>query len=264
MTAHLNSTYDIGNKIKYFRPDWINIIPHFLVNELFTAFISILCLAPLLIIIDNQPKSVQELCGLLFFLIVGAITVWIGVTSIVHVSLYQHGLVYKCAWWTKVIRYENIRDISYKITSYQRYGQTIGNAYIYIIGIKNTRKITLDGRISKIAELGQSIEREIVDRYLSEILSNFQAGEVLSFGVWKVSTNGIKVRGKSISWADFDKVEIDNGIVSIYKTGNNWLSWHKAPIEQVANLAIFLELINRKISENNNLTSNVQSKAQST
>jgi hypothetical protein len=257
MTANSNSTYNLGNKIKYFRPDWINIIPHFLVTEFFAIFISLICAAPLLIVIDNQPKSVQDLCWSLFSLIMAAVTVWVGVTSIIHVSLYQHGLVYKCAWWTKVIRHENIKDISYKITSYQRYGQTIGNAYVYKVGIKNTRKITLDGRISKIEELGQSIEREIVDRYLPETLSKFQAGEVISFGVWKVSINGIKVGSKSISWADFDKVEIDNGTVSISKTGNNWLSWHKTPIDQIPNLAIFLELINRKIAENSNSTSNV-------
>jgi hypothetical protein len=197
--------------------------------------------------LDNQPKAVEELCGLLLLLVMGVITIFIAVTSIVHVSLYQHGLIYKCAWWTKVIRYENIRDISYKITSYQRYGQTIGNAYVYKLGIRNTRKITLDGRISKIAEVGQSIEREIVDRYLPEVLSKFQAGEVLNFGVWKVSINGIKVGGKSISWVDFDKVEIYNGMVSISKTADSWWSWHKTPVEQVPNLSIFLELIKQNI-----------------
>jgi hypothetical protein len=264
MTANLNSTHNLGNKIKYFRPDWINIIPHFLVTEFFAIFIWFLCSAPFLIVMDNQPKSVQELCWLLLFLAISAVTIWVGITSIVRVSLYQHGLVYKCAWWTKVIRHENIKDISYKITSYQRYGQTIGNAYVYKIGVKNTRKIVLDGRISKVAELGQSIEQEIVNRYLNEVLSKFQAGEVLNFGVWKVSINGIKVGSKSIPWGDFDKVEIDNGIVSICKTGNNWFSWHKTPIHEVPNLAIFLEIINRKITENNNLTSSIQSKSRST
>ena len=99
--------------------------------------------------------------------------------------------------------------------------------------------------------MGQSIECEIVERYLPEVLSKFQAGEVLNFGVWKVSINGIKVGGKSISWVDFDKVEIDNGMVSIYKNASSYWSWHKTPVEKVPNLAIFLELIKQSIKKIN-------------
>ena len=94
-------------------------------------------------------------------------------------------------------------------------------------------------------------------------MTKFQAGEVLNFGVWKVSINGIKVGSRSIAWTDFDKVKIDNGIISIYKTVNNWLCWHQTPIDRVPNLAIFLDLINRQITESKNSTSNVQSKARS-
>ena len=95
MKAQPTSTYDLGQKVRYYRPDWINIIPHFLIAESFAIFISILCFAPLLILVDNQPKAIQELCGLFFFLVIGITTIFIAVRSIINVSLYQHGLVYK-------------------------------------------------------------------------------------------------------------------------------------------------------------------------
>jgi hypothetical protein len=238
------NSFSLGNAIKNYRPNWINIIPHFLLADFFAVLSWSLSTASFYIIFFQGNNSAETLTKLAMAVFPLLITPFIAITSIMHVSLFKEGLVCKYGWWRRVIQYKDVKSISCKMISYN-HGASV-EAYRYKLNMKNGLPVKLDNRIFGIEELGSLVENEIIERCKPETMSKFQSGLAIKFGVFKLNKDGIKVSTKSISWSNIGKIEIRNGIVFIFKGKRKWLAWHQAPLSNIPNFKMFMYIINQE------------------
>jgi hypothetical protein len=237
--------YELGNKIKTYRPNWLNIIPHFLLAGFYAISIWIpFSILFYFVLFQNiiSDKNFVILASICFCFLIAP---FIAATSIMHVSLFQEGLICKYGWWKRIIYYSDIKGISCKMISYN-YGSSI-EACRYKLNMKKGFPVKLDNRIFRIEELGSLVETEIINRCKPDLISKFQSGLKIRFGIWKVDKKGMGVSTKFISWSDIGKIEIRNGMIYIFKRKRNWFAWHEMPLAEIPNLKIFLDLIDQEM-----------------
>jgi hypothetical protein len=144
--------YELGDKIKSYRPNWINIIPHFLLTEFYAIFIWVPCCSLFYAVFFQDIISYETILMFASICFCFLITPFVAVTSIIHISLFQEGLICKYGWWKRVVYYKDIKGISCKMISYN-YGASI-EAYRYKLNMKKGFPVKLDNRILRIEELG--------------------------------------------------------------------------------------------------------------
>jgi hypothetical protein len=113
----------------------------------------------------------------------------------------------------------------------------------YGIQLRDGRTLRL-GCLRGLDRLGQTIERESCRCLLPKAVQRFEAGEVVDFGVLRVSREGFSKGSHTQPWADVTGIEFDrDGWLTIGSKGQPWPMWIVVSPAKVVNLAVLLALL---------------------
>ena len=89
---------------------------------------------------------------------------------------------------------------------------------------------------------GPWIQEAVVRAQGSTALGTVLEGRTIRFGNFEVSRTGITAGGRDhLLWADFQRIDVENGRVHIMKTGDA-IPWSRSDVKSIANLAVLLTL----------------------
>lgn len=182
-----------------------------------------------------------------FILFVGAIWIvtglWFMLTPLlnrrVRVAVCPRGLIYMrqkaeaIPWDTISSFWKDIQTDQKGITSCS-----------YKVQCKDNSIFLFTQEISLVQQLGQLIEREVVQRLLPPTIAIYDKGTFVAFNEIAIDTRGIRVMHKDIPllWDDVEHVGINQTVISIYKKGEYW-DWATLPVARIPNVAVLKQLL---------------------
>jgi hypothetical protein len=119
------------------------------------------------------------------------------------VSLYQHGFVDQRQSQSVVVSYTDIQTLLVAITRLARV-----TSHIYTIQTKDNRKIQFDEHLAEIKELGYLLQEQVVQHQLPAAIATYNQGLPITFNRLVVTSSGITVGKQSLSWQEFESVEV--------------------------------------------------------
>jgi hypothetical protein len=78
------------------------------------------------------------------------------------------------------------------------------------------------------------------------MVADYNAGKSISFEPFTLSKEGVGHKKKSLSWAEIEGAQINNGYVTFKKQGK-WFNWVNVPAGEIPNILIFLTLVDYAI-----------------
>lgn len=182
-----------------------------------------------------------------FILFVGAIWIvtglWFMLTPLlnrrVRVAVCPRGLIYM-RQKAEAIPWDTISSFWKDIQTDQK-GNT---SYSYKVQCKDNSIFLFTQEISLVQQLGQLIEREVVQRLLPPTIAIYDKGTFVAFNEIAIDTRGIRVMHKDIPllWDDVEHVGINQTVISIYKKGEYW-DWATLPVARIPNVAVLKQLL---------------------
>ncbi len=182
-----------------------------------------------------------------FILFVGAVWIvtglWFTLTPLLHprvrVAACPRGLIY-IRQKVEAIPWETISSFWKDIQTDEK-GKT---TYTYKVQCKNLSTFLFTQEIDSVEQLGQLIEREVVEQLLPQAIATYEKGSFVAFNQIAVDTRGIRVMHKDtpLLWDDVEHVGSNQTVVSIYKKGEYW-DWATLPVSRIPNAAVLKQLI---------------------
>ncbi|MBO0869468.1 MAG: hypothetical protein J2P15_12965 [Micromonosporaceae bacterium] len=159
------------------------------------------------------------------------------------VYVFEHGFIQGDRTGPVVdMRWDAIGSLLQRITRTYTNGIYTGTQYLYTVTRTDGVKVKLTGWYKGIAELGQTVAREVTRVQLPVAFAAVQRGEALAFGDLTVNMAGIACAGKgAVPWSEIQAVQINRGYVSLRRAGR-WLPWSGQPASKIPNLFVFLTL----------------------
>ncbi len=164
----------------------------------------------------------------------------------VHVQVYSGGLARIQGEKSQEIRWDDIRAVWQSITKHYRNGIYTGTTYLYTVQTADNRKLTFGNEIKGVEQLGQQLQQESTSRLFPRMVAAYNAGQNVPFGDFTINKEGISHKNKSLSWAEIEGAQINNGYVTFKKQGK-WFNWANVPVAQIPNLIVFLSLVDHVV-----------------
>jgi hypothetical protein len=160
----------------------------------------------------------------------------LGTPSTVYkgVSVHPGGLSYANGGRTQVVRWDDVNMLWYRATRVQ--------------GMFTVQTCTLELRdgskhnFGNNDKLNQVIQVECTRRILPRVLASYQAGAPVSFGKLTLSKAGIGKRQETLPWDQVKRVNLDQGILSIWKQGGLF-KWAEVYVAQTPNFWVLAYLV---------------------
>lgn len=159
------------------------------------------------------------------------------------VYVFEHGFIQADRTGPLVeMRWDAVHSVLQRITRTYTNGIYTGTQYLYTVIRVDGMRLKLTGWYKGIAELGQTIAREVTRVQLPLAFAAVQRGETITFGDLTVNGAGIAAAGKgAVPWYEIQAVQISRGYVSVRRAGR-WLAWSGQPASKIPNLFVFLTL----------------------
>jgi hypothetical protein len=139
-------------------------------------------------------------------------------------------------------RWDAIASVQQKITERYVNGIHTGTTYLYTVTRGDGAVVKLTQFYEGIAELGQTISREVTRVQLPRAIEAIQHGQTVPFGDLAIGVAGIvSARHGLLPWNELDQVRVVQGYVKLRKAGK-WLPWSHKPAAEIPNLFVFLTL----------------------
>lgn len=139
-------------------------------------------------------------------------------------------------------RWDAIASVQQKIINRYVNGVHTGTTYLYTVTRGDGAVAKLTQFYEGIAELGQTISREVTRVQLPGAIDAIQHGQTVPFGDLAISAAGIvSARHGLLPWQELDQVRVVQGYVKLRKAGK-WLPWSHKPAAEIPNLFVFLTL----------------------
>jgi hypothetical protein len=162
----------------------------------------------------------------------------------VSVDVFEHGLKRVRDGEADIILWGNIRAVWQTIVGhYGRGGVYAGNTYFYTVETKDGQRFTFGEEILGIGTLGSTIQHEAHTRLYPRLLEKYERGDVVPFGPFNLSNEGVEHGKKFLTWAEIEGAKVEKGYI-VFKQQGGWLQWANVAVGEIPNLPTFLGLIN--------------------
>jgi hypothetical protein len=96
--------------------------------------------------------------------------------------------------------------------------------------------------------LGQRIREEVTNCLLPQVLMNFSAGQVVTFGPLHVSAEGISNGRELLPWQQIQDIRLERDMLTVKKQ-DRVRRWPSIQLANVPNIFIFLSLVRHILRE---------------
>jgi hypothetical protein len=156
-----------------------------------------------------------------------------------NVAVHEKGVVVRQGSTVASFGWDDIEAIFHQIKQEGR----IGQLHHFTVRLRDGRNFSWTPNLRDVAELGETVQREVADRLLPGARAACQAGEEVDFGRIKVSGQGIlRDDGEILPWADVAKVEVTPTAVRVLYT-DDWKIWCTVPRSRIPNPHVLLALL---------------------
>jgi hypothetical protein len=123
--------------------------------------------------------------------------------------------------------------------------------YRYILQCADGRRIKLSWRMRAmprqfaiLRQFDDLLVREVTNQRLPEALRALDARKTLDFGPFSVGMGGLTYKRATLLWNEVRRVDVANGVFSIYKVGKR-LPWARKQASKIPNFSVFHALVER-------------------
>jgi hypothetical protein len=101
-----------------------------------------------------------------------------------------------------------------------------------------------------VGQLGRIFTTRVAEILLPKAISQFNAGQSITFGPFTVGPTGIAESDDSVAWDEVENVQTQSGFVSVTKAGRR-RAWKEVPQPQVPNDFVFEALVRTILTQRN-------------
>jgi uncharacterized membrane protein YeaQ/YmgE (transglycosylase-associated protein family) len=114
------------------------------------------------------------------------------------------------------------------------------NIHTLVISNHVGDQIKLDRTLKGIDDLAKTVQITVTKQLLTGAIKTLKSGGNLNFDAFSITSQGIQRKQKFLPWNEVDKMIINQGHVSVKRTGKNWLNWADVRVWDIANIPLFL------------------------
>ena len=184
---------------------------------------------------------------LIFLAVLGFFALLIAERLTARAYLHDNGISYHSILSHKEIRWVEVERLYYGAHQVSAHIIPLGTFYQLKLLDQNGQKLSLGGRVGRIAQLAEKIAQYTYEPLLEKATHHFNRGEELDFGLVRVSRSaGLKVKRWSsyaiIPWADLAAYKLDAGNFYLWRLGQKHTNG--IPTERIPNACVLLGLLN--------------------
>lgn len=164
-----------------------------------------------------------------------------------RVYVFAEGLMRTKGSRSEVVRWdqvESLRQAIVKITYKVLYVIPVARIvrHTYTVCQMDGTKLVFRDSLRGVEVLGDRVSRETARCLFPKALATYHAGEQVAFGDLTISKQGVSRSGKLLPWAEYQGVEVVQGVVKIQQRGKRF-SWTSVQVRKMPNLLVFLNLL---------------------
>lgn len=165
----------------------------------------------------------------------------------VHYQLAPTGLIIKSKKEQTLLEWKNIDRIWVRNTKSKA---PLKLFYIHHLRMltKTGKTLQLDRNIKDFSKMEHDIQTAVTSALLPEANQKLNIGEQLRFGEYRISSQGIAYREKSLSWNEVSSISAGVEEIQVHKTGKNWTSWSITKSWVIPNYRLFVMLLSRYVA----------------
>ena len=167
-----------------------------------------------------------------------------------EVILFKRGFSYREGSYEAYIRFQNVVTIHQKAERFSYFGGLIRrNIYRVTLTTDQDEKIVLHNNFyRKMSDLSLRMDIAVTETLRPKIKQILDDGKKVAFGDDLMIGNlGLHVNDRDLLWEEMTTVNVKGGQLRI--ASRNDESWYTAPIEDVANIRLLLELLRERLPE---------------
>jgi hypothetical protein len=159
-----------------------------------------------------------------------------------RVYVFSHGFIFTKGEQPTIFHWEEVRAI-WRRETVQPNETSYSITHRYTIDRLDGYRLVLDDKINNVEELGHLLDDRITNVMWPRALAAYNAGEVIPFGPFSVSQQGVSNGKELLPWAAVKGIEIRRGYVRIHQQEEGKRSsWAKVRIADIPNCSLFLAL----------------------
>jgi hypothetical protein len=197
----------------------------------------------------------DRLDGIVVALVIGVIACTAALGVIVralrsrglHLELRQHGLIHRARGVEVGMLWEDVAELRVSRRNVRRWER---NACTLLA--TNGRRLELTDELTGIADVCTRVEHENVRRQLPRALADVQAGRVVAFGPFVVTSDGLSHREHLLAWNEVGGAAVVQGFlvigdatrgIRILPKRDGIIAWARERYAEVPNAAVLLAVV---------------------
>lgn len=199
----------------------------------------------------SQANLIYFLAGAFVF-VAGLFALWkVFVGWRASAVVYQNGFAYFDGRKKQIARWTDIASLSMKVVKRTYYGFIpIGTERTYTFVDVNGQKFKIDNTLDKVENLIEVVREKIYPYTYGRAHQAYEAGQTAQFGAANLNRDqGLQIGKKSFRWDEIDKMRVVNGMVEIKSKKKGLFATASAPIADISNADVFLELVSKAIQD---------------
>ncbi len=160
------------------------------------------------------------------------------------VRLFMDGFTHTLAGQTVVVRWVQVAEVWQNVIQTYHGSVRTNTTHIYTVRLTDGRKFVFNGQVDKIAGLGAALQQQCAAWMLPRARAAYDAGELITFGPFAISRDGITKGRATLPWEQVQQVELRQGVLHIRKKGER-RDWAFAVASKIPNLPVLMALVNQ-------------------
>jgi hypothetical protein len=95
----------------------------------------------------------------------------------------------------------------------------------YTLILKNGGRLVFNGRYNDIDELGQKLQIHVTEALQPSAIASLEKGELIQFGPFLITQNGIKVKGQELPWDKIGNIVLNSGYLVVTRVPENKIGY---------------------------------------
>jgi hypothetical protein len=197
-------------------------------------------------LIDDKLPAPLGLASILFLL-----GLWAGWNAYANwsraVAVYENGFAYHDRNGLQIWRWDEIVSLTSAITRHYINGIYTGTTHRYTAVNSQGRRLILSNSISKVEELGKTIDENITPRLYAQAAGQYNNGQTIEFGPVTISKTGMDIGKKTYPWEEIKEVSIRQGVLKISRKNGGWFSKAGVSAAVIPNLRVLLAVLHQVV-----------------
>jgi hypothetical protein len=161
-----------------------------------------------------------------------------------RLHLFEHGMVVDQATGAGAVavRWDQVRLYEEQV---QKVINGIPGPILYTcVAMAPGASVTVTSFYQNAATWAAAMQTAVLRAQGAAVQEAFQAGEVLDFGEFDLSQDGIAHRKRLLPWSQVEQVKLGGGAVAVMKTGESAF-WARGMAKSIPNLRVFLAMVDK-------------------